>query len=482
MKALPNSTRMNFLAADPAAATAPDTLQEYIADFYDAYVVQVRGALLFGIVVYSCFLILDYFLMPERMLELSANRAVVSLAALAVLLWSYRPGFRRIFRLSLFASHLIVGAGSIHLGLINSIYDSSLYSVLIFYALIPRAQFLYTVVANSMLVVGYFLAHYFLSNPPFLELLYETLLLNAASIVSFLAAYLKESSGRKEFVRKRKLKATSQQLTDARTTIYNQYRVLEKRHQELEEDLLLARKTQEQFVPRRFMNVPGIDCFAHYRPVDQVGGDYFDFIDLKERGVGVFISDVSGHGVPAALITAMLKMTTSLHGPEAESPARFLTLLNRSLYRKTGTHFLTAFMAFIEPKSQRIVFANAGHCCPILYRRSTGEYTELDSYGMIMGLLPFDEYEDNALPLKPEDRLIFYTDGVTESRNDEGEMFGEKRLRKFLEDYNQLDAEQTVNGLLNALNSFRGDQEPEDDIALICLDVIGEIGMPMSHP
>ena len=175
-------------------------------------------------------------------------------------------------------------------------------------------------------------------------------------------------------------------------------------------------------------------------------------------------------------------MTCSLHGPEAESPARFLTLLNRSLYRNTGTHFLTAFMAFIEPEHQRITFANAGHCCPILYRRATGEFSELDSYGMIMGLLPFDEYEDNSLPLQPQDRLIFYTDGVTEARNADGEMFGEKRLRKFLAEYNPLDAQATVNQLLAALGTFRGEQEPEDDIAIICLDVLGQIGIAQPRP
>ena len=481
---------MNFLAPPSDAPEASDAsergtesrsrqnLQEYIDDFFESYVVQIRGAVLFGIVIYSSFLLLDAFLLPQHLDVLALTRALICLSSVGVLLWSYRPGFRGSFRLVLFASHLTVGAGTIHLSLVAPIYDTSLYSVLIFYALIPRAQLLFSALANTLLVAGFFVSHYLMAAADFFPLLYDTMLLNAASIVAILAAYLKESSGRKEFLRKRKLTTTGQQLTEARTTIYNQYRVLEKRHQELEEDLLLARKTQEQFVPLRFMNVPGVDCFAHYRPVDQVGGDYFDFVELKERGVGVFISDVSGHGVPAALITAMLKMTTSLHRPEAESPARFLTLLNRSLYRKTGTHFLTAFMAFIEPEHQRIMFANAGHCCPILYRRATGEFHELDSYGMSMWLLPFDEYEDNQMSLQLDDRLIFYTDGVTESRNTNGEMFGDRRLRKFLEEYSHLDAQQTVNGLLDALASFRGEQVPEDDIALICLDIIGTIGMP----
>lgn len=449
-------------------------MRRFVADFFGAYLPQVRFALLVGMVLYGSFLPLDFVWHPEHFESLALNRGLIVSLTLLAYAFTWTRLFRRTFRPTLFLLHIAVGLGTLHLTVLEPIYYTSIYCVIIFFALVTRAQFAFAVGANIALVGAFFAYNFFWNETPpaFTKLLFETLLMAAAAVVSTLAAYLKETSDLRQYVQKRRLRRTGRKLNEARQTVSEHMRALEKRNQQLEDDLLLARKTQEAFVPRTVFSAPGYECYARYAPVDQVGGDYFDFFDLGERGIGIFIGDVSGHGVPAALITAMLKMTCSLHVSSAESPGDFLRLLNRSLYRKTGVHFLTAFMAFLDPAARRMTYSNAGHCCPLLYRAESGDIEDLDSYGLIMGLLPFDEYEDAVVDLHDGDRLLFYTDGVTETRNPRGQMYGPRRLRKFLGQNHRRASRDFVESLMQNVETHRGGLDIEDDLAMICIDVV----------
>jgi anti-sigma regulatory factor (Ser/Thr protein kinase) len=208
----------------------------------------------------------------------------------------------------------------------------------------------------------------------------------------------------------------------------------------------------------------------HYQPAREVGGDFYDFLRLDDGRVGLVIGDVSGKGIAAALVMANTQSVLRAVARRGNiAPGRVLAEANEVLYAyiPSGT-FVTCFYGVLDPESGRLVYANAGHDPPYLQR--DGDAQELKARGMPLGLMPDMPYEEEEADLVAGDDLLFYSDGLVEAHDPEGEMFGFSRLRKLIMAQSVDNGEELVDYLLAELTRFTGtDSEQEDDITLVIL-------------
>jgi len=188
-----------------------------------------------------------------------------------------------------------------------------------------------------------------------------------------------------------------------------------------------ARLIQRGLLPTSTPTVAGIDLSVTWLPADGVGGDCFDTLGFGDV-LGVSIADIAGKGLPAALLMSNLQAAVRAFAQEAVSPASINNSVNRLLCRNMASgRFATFCYARIEPAARRIVYSNAGHNPPLLLR-GDGSVERLGDGGMVLGIFPDIQYDQSEVALRPGDRLLFYTDGITEARDPEGEEYGEDRL------------------------------------------------------
>jgi serine phosphatase RsbU (regulator of sigma subunit) len=238
----------------------------------------------------------------------------------------------------------------------------------------------------------------------------------------------------------------------------------------IEQELRVARLIQQTLLPKSLPGLPGYDLEAFYRPAREVGGDFYDFLELEDGRLGLVVGDATGHGVPAALMMAntqsVIRAVAQRGGSE---PGRILTEVNEVLLAYIPpSMFVTCFCAILDPESGRLLYANAGHDLPYL-RRRRGECEELRARGMPLGLMPGMSYEQKEIVLDAGEAALFYSDGLVEAHNPEGEMFGFPRLRGLVAEHaaEERSLEET---LLEELYSFVGEGwEQEDDITLLTL-------------
>jgi len=158
----------------------------------------------------------------------------------------------------------------------------------------------------------------------------------------------------------------------------------------------------------------GIDAAA---PMSAVAGDFYDFLPVDEHRIGILVADVTGHGVPAALIASMLKVAFASQADSAADPARVLAGLNRSLCGKFEDHFVTAAYVFADTERNVLSYAGAGHPPLMLASGSSGAVRQIEENGLMLGLFPEAEYSSTEIPLDSGDRCLIYTDGVFEAMN-----------------------------------------------------------------
>lgn len=244
-------------------------------------------------------------------------------------------------------------------------------------------------------------------------------------------------------------------------------------NERLEEELRLARSIQERLLPHTLPALPGNTLAALALPSRYVAGDYYDAIDLGEGRVLLAVADVAGKGLPASLLMANLQaclhvLAESLARGTLDLPAA-TARVNRVIHRNTGlTTFITLFWGIYDAPSGRLHYVNAGHNPPLL-RRADGACEHLERGGLLLGVLPETPYEAGTAQLEPGDRLVLYTDGVTETRpSDESEEeFGEARLAEAAAQ--GADAAAAVAGIRAAVRAFAGDRPLEDDLTLLVL-------------
>jgi serine phosphatase RsbU (regulator of sigma subunit)/predicted ester cyclase len=239
----------------------------------------------------------------------------------------------------------------------------------------------------------------------------------------------------------------------------------------VEQDLRVARSIQQASLPKEVPELEGWEIFPLYQPAREVGGDFYDFHFLSEGRLGVVVGDATGKGVPAALVMAitcgMLQVTAQ--SSEVSSPGEVLSRVNETLFARIPPNmFVTCFYAILDPKSATLSYANAGHDLPYL-RRSDGDVEDLRARGMPLGLMPGMGYEENEIELGADEGVLFYSDGLVEAHDPQGEMFGFPRLRALVAKHNE-EERSLGDFLMEELYSFTGEGwAQEDDITLLTL-------------
>ena len=238
-------------------------------------------------------------------------------------------------------------------------------------------------------------------------------------------------------------------------------------HERIEQELRTAQAIQHAFLPKDVPALPGWQLMPYYQPAREVGGDFYDIFVFADGRLGLVIGDVSGKGVPAALVMATVHtmLRTAVQGMLA--PGEVLARVNDLLATEIPAGmFVTCFYALLDPGSGRLRYANAGHEPP--YRQHGGSVTELWATGMPLGLMPGSCYEEQEATLAPGESLLFYSDGLVEAHSLSREMFGFPRLQKLLEVHP--DAPSLIGFLLGELQRFTGEGwEQEDDVTLLLL-------------
>jgi sigma-B regulation protein RsbU (phosphoserine phosphatase) len=241
----------------------------------------------------------------------------------------------------------------------------------------------------------------------------------------------------------------------------------------LNTELEMARQIQLSILPHSIPKLAGLDIAAHYLPMTSVAGDFYDFIQIDDKHIGILIADVSGHGLPSALIASMLQVALTGQAGHASEPAKVLLGLNRALCGKFTHNFVTAAYVYVDVENNLMRYAGAGHPPMLQWRNSTGKAAQVLENGLVLGIIEDASYEALEFPLEPGDRYVLYTDGILEAANSAQEQFGADRVMSFIKNHNHLEAEPFSQTLLNDLAGWSNqtvDQGQQDDITLLVID------------
>jgi steroid delta-isomerase-like uncharacterized protein len=236
----------------------------------------------------------------------------------------------------------------------------------------------------------------------------------------------------------------------------------------IEQELQVARQIQQALLPEATPELYGWQLAAYYKPAREVGGDFYDYLELEDGHLGLVVGDATGKGMPAALVMATTRGMIRAVAQSLDSPGEVLARVNNALYPDIPSEmFVTCFYAILDPESGRLHYANAGHDLPYLLHHSEGTH-ELRATGMPLGLMPEMSYEEKEAVLREGDSVLFYSDGLVEAHDPHYEMFGFPRLGAPIAEHGEKSS--LVDSLLEELYSFVGEGwEQEDDITLLTL-------------
>jgi serine phosphatase RsbU (regulator of sigma subunit) len=247
--------------------------------------------------------------------------------------------------------------------------------------------------------------------------------------------------------------------------------------QTIQKELETARQIQLSILPNDIPKIEGLDIAARYIPMTSVAGDFYDFIMVDEKSIGILVADVSGHGMPAALIASMLKIALAAQLPHAADPAQVLSGLNQALCGKFQHHFVTAAYVFVDMAKRVVTYAGAGHPPLLLWGTSSAGVRDVVENGLFLGKFPWATYSSLELPIKAGDWCLLYTDGIPETPNHSEIEFGTDRFKQFLATEQSTSASQFSDHLLEELFRWaaRGPGEDlDDDITLVAIHVTGD--------
>jgi sigma-B regulation protein RsbU (phosphoserine phosphatase) len=240
-----------------------------------------------------------------------------------------------------------------------------------------------------------------------------------------------------------------------------------KAYDQVDKELKVVADIQRSLLPTTLPAIPTLDLACHYQTSTRAGGDYYDFFELPDGKWGVLIADVSGHGTPAAVIMAVTHSIAHMLAEPPIPPSRLMNFVNRNLTRRytngSGT-FVTAVYGVYDPATRTLQYSSAGHPPPRVLR--CGHVAALTGEASLpLGIDAGETYADHEAVLAPGDVLILYTDGITEARNPQGDMFGEERLDAAA--VCRGSAQSTLDAILSTLDRFRGNRPMGDDSTLL---------------
>jgi sigma-B regulation protein RsbU (phosphoserine phosphatase) len=240
----------------------------------------------------------------------------------------------------------------------------------------------------------------------------------------------------------------------------------------IQKELETARQIQLSILPSEIPKIDGLDIAARYVPMTSVAGDFYDFIVVDKSHIGILVADVSGHGMPAALIASMLKIALSAQVAKVADPAQVLLGLNQALCGKFQHHFVTAAYLYLDMQKQTLTYAGAGHPPLLLWGGSEG-VRSVEENGLFLGKFSFATYTSVELPIKAGDRILLYTDGIPETTNPEGIEFGAECFKQFLQKDQSVSADHFADLLIEEMSrwSARGVEDMDDDITIVAIQM-----------
>lgn len=241
----------------------------------------------------------------------------------------------------------------------------------------------------------------------------------------------------------------------------------EQEYIKIREELRLATDIQLDLLPSSMPEIPGYDISAINIPALKVSGDYFDFITIDESEIAFCLGDVSGKGMPAALLMANLQATLRGQVQFSNSPKDCIRCSNALLYRSTGLEkFATLFYGKINTERNELTLCNAGHDAP-LFLTVEDEIVRPETGGLVLGFLPVCEYDEETMPIRKGEILLIYTDGITEAMNENEEEFGVSRLIQVLRQNKNSSSNGIIDEIINSVQRFTGDVPQMDDMTLL---------------
>jgi sigma-B regulation protein RsbU (phosphoserine phosphatase) len=247
--------------------------------------------------------------------------------------------------------------------------------------------------------------------------------------------------------------------------------VRERRLLSIENELEVARQLQFSILPTSTPEVRNVRIAAAYRPMTAVAGDFYDFILVDQKKIGFLVADVTGHGVPAALIASMIKVAMQSVVPCAHDPREVLRGLNRILFRQLHGQLVTAAYLWLDTENRRALYSAAGH--PPLLRWREGKLEAIESNGLLFGVIPDPDYPVCDLSIHSGDRFLLYTDGVIEPQNASGDFFGDWKLEQVVRNNQSRPSSELSDQLLFEIRLWQpASLAQQDDITLIVIDVL----------
>lgn len=285
---------------------------------------------------------------------------------------------------------------------------------------------------------------------------------------------LKESLAIQQTISDNLIAATSE-AQEAKEEAERANRHLRELHQQITEELEQAQATQLAVLPQQMPTLPNVRMAAKYVPMAQLGGDFYNLYPFSEEQMGMVIADVTGHGVSAALISAMISSLFRTFAKKENPPAMTLQLVNGALYgRIPQEKYASAFYGIFNNKTDTLIYASAGHPAALVLRTQTSEVIELKEGGFLLGSLSnkMAKFAEERFQLIPNDKLILFTDGILEAVNEAGAMFGEDRLRQTLLQYQHLSIADLIETLYTQVRDYTKNKEVDDDITLVGLEIL----------
>jgi sigma-B regulation protein RsbU (phosphoserine phosphatase) len=240
-------------------------------------------------------------------------------------------------------------------------------------------------------------------------------------------------------------------------------------NQRVQRQLKLATDVQRRMLPRVNPAIPGFEVDARYVPSFEIGGDFYDFINLGPN-LGIAMGDVSGKGIAAGLLMAGARASLRAYAQDHYDIDQVMSRVNRSLVNDTHlSEFVTVFFGVLDPSARLLTYCNAGHEPPLLLRN--GQITKLEEGGMVVGIDPEQVYKRGVMQLRPGDLLLFYTDGLPDAQNFDRKRFGKDRVVEALHECDKLGAKAAVNHILWQMRRFVGMNHPTDDTTIVVIRV-----------
>lgn len=234
----------------------------------------------------------------------------------------------------------------------------------------------------------------------------------------------------------------------------------------IQKELEIARRIQLSILPNEFPTSVSFRVAARYLPMTSVAGDFYDFLLADDQHAGILVADVSGHGVPAALIASMVKLAAAAQSANATQPSELLHGMNTALCGNTQSQFVTAAYVYLSAATSEFWYAAAAHPAMLLLRN--GEVISIAENGLMLGAFSFATYTTISHPLRPGDRLLLYTDGILEAANADDEEFGDHRLAALLQQTADLSHTETADRIITTIQQWAVSQN--DDLTVLVCD------------